>query len=267
MRVAGRVTPDGRESTAGVVAVWVLLIGAGGIALGAGAALPPPPLLHPAALASWAAGRDPVAVAFSVVRLLALGAVGYCLVLGAAGVVVRVVAAGRGSAGLDHLTVGPLRRLVVATAGISLSAGVLTSAPAGALARPAASMRDTPAPVTTSTVASGPPPTVTMHRLTPADHAPPPPTTSGPTDPSATTTPGPSPSAPASTWTVRPGECFWSVADGALARAWGRRPSVAEVAPYWRRLIEANRPALADPHNPDLVFAGQVFDLPEPPPG
>ena len=28
------------------------------------------------------------------------------------------------------------------------------------------------------------------------------------------------------------------------------------------RLIEANRSRLADPDNPDLVFPGQVFDLP-----
>jgi nucleoid-associated protein YgaU len=36
------------------------------------------------------------------------------------------------------------------------------------------------------------------------------------------------------------------------------------VAPYWQRLVEANRPALADPANPDLVFPGQVFTVPDP---
>jgi nucleoid-associated protein YgaU len=36
----------------------------------------------------------------------------------------------------------------------------------------------------------------------------------------------------------------------------------AEVVPYWRAVIEANRDRLADRDNPSLVFPGQEFVLP-----
>ena len=44
----------------------------------------------------------------------------------------------------------------------------------------------------------------------------------------------------------------------------------AEIRPYWLALIERNRSSLVDPANPDLIFPGQVFQLPrlpDPPPG
>jgi len=62
-----------------------------------------------------------------------------------------------------------------------------------------------------------------------------------------------------------PGECFWSIAEDVLAAAWGRAPSDAEIVPYWRVLIEANRATLADTANEDLIFPGQVFTVPPPP--
>lgn len=74
------------------------------------------------------------------------------------------------------------------------------------------------------------------------------------------------PPAPTETWTVAPGDNFWFEAEQVLARAWGRSPSDAEIVPYWRTLIEANRAALADPANPDLIFPGQRFNVPPPPP-
>ncbi|PZS20968.1 MAG: hypothetical protein DLM54_05200 [Acidimicrobiales bacterium] len=63
---------------------------------------------------------------------------------------------------------------------------------------------------------------------------------------------------------ISPGDNLWSVAESNLARAWGRRPTDSEVDRYWLRLIQANRSRLADPGNPDLVFPGQVFELPSP---
>jgi hypothetical protein len=36
------------------------------------------------------------------------------------------------------------------------------------------------------------------------------------------------------------------------------------VAPYWQRLVDANRAELADPTNPDLLFVGQTLRLPPP---
>jgi hypothetical protein len=45
----------------------------------------------------------------------------------------------------------------------------------------------------------------------------------------------------------------------------GAVPTVGEVVPYWRSLVETNRAALADRDNADLVFPGQVFTVPDPP--
>ena len=64
------------------------------------------------------------------------------------------------------------------------------------------------------------------------------------------------------TWTIRPGDHLWGVASAVLADAWGRPGTDSEVTPYWTALVEENRAGLADPSNPDLVFAGQVMRLP-----
>jgi nucleoid-associated protein YgaU len=66
-------------------------------------------------------------------------------------------------------------------------------------------------------------------------------------------------------WTVRPGEHFWAVAERVLADTWQRAPSDGEIVPYWRSLIDANRQSLHDPDNPDLLFPGQVLVVPPPP--
>ena len=55
------------------------------------------------------------------------------------------------------------------------------------------------------------------------------------------------------------------LAEATLAQVWGRRPTDAEVAPYWRTVVEANRRRLVDPANPDLIRPGQVFTLPPTP--
>ncbi|MGI9032394.1 MAG: LysM peptidoglycan-binding domain-containing protein [Acidimicrobiales bacterium] len=208
----------------------------------AGAVLPAPALTDPASWPGWAGGRDPLVAAFSVLRLLAIGATSYCVLIGSAGVVLRLFQAGRATAVLDRLTVPPLRRLVVATVTVSLSAGFLGTATASAAEGTSTS---------TTVVAGQPPPTITMHRLVPNDSVAPNPTVA-PTAPKM-----------ARTWAVQPGQCFWSIAEAVLHQAWGREPTSAQVVPYWHRLIEANRPVLADSANPDLVFSGQVFTLPD----
>ena len=68
------------------------------------------------------------------------------------------------------------------------------------------------------------------------------------------------------TWTARPGDSFWRIAELVLTERWGRPPSDAEVDPYWRAVVAANTRHLADPANPDLIFPGQTFDLPPVPP-
>jgi nucleoid-associated protein YgaU len=86
---------------------------------------------------------------------------------------------------------------------------------------------------------------------------------SSPAAPAVAARPDPSvPVGAVTTWTVRPGECFWSIADDVLTAAWGRPPTDAEIVPYWHTLIDANRAVLADRSNPDLIFPGQVFTVP-----
>ncbi|MDP8976588.1 MAG: hypothetical protein M3N28_09565 [Actinomycetota bacterium] len=82
-----------------------------------------------------------------------------------------------------------------------------------------------------------------------------------PPEAAAPTSPGPGPGS----WTVRPGDHFWSVAERVLADAWGRAATDAEVGPYWRELVDANRSGLPDPANPDLLFPAQSLTVPPPP--
>jgi nucleoid-associated protein YgaU len=63
-------------------------------------------------------------------------------------------------------------------------------------------------------------------------------------------------------WTVRPGDNLWSISESVLQDRLGRRPSEAETASYWLRMIAVNRPRLPDPQNPGLIFAGESIVLP-----
>ena len=76
--------------------------------------------------------------------------------------------------------------------------------------------------------------------------------------------PEPSPPllAPETSYTVMAGDSFWSIAAQRVRSATGLAPSDAEVARYWRVLIEANRDHLVVPGEPDLIHPGQVFTLP-----
>lgn len=63
-------------------------------------------------------------------------------------------------------------------------------------------------------------------------------------------------------WEVRGGEHFRSIAEAALHEVLGRRPTEAELAPYYRELVDENRGVLADPEDPNLLFPGQVLVIP-----
>ena len=77
------------------------------------------------------------------------------------------------------------------------------------------------------------------------------------TPPAVAEKPEPAPA----TYTVTPGDTFWSIADQTL-RAAGHDPDDGAIIPYWRSLIEANRDRLRARDEPDLIFPGQVFVLP-----
>jgi hypothetical protein len=69
------------------------------------------------------------------------------------------------------------------------------------------------------------------------------------------------------TWQVEPGDHLWGIAEEVLSDAFGRRPSDAEVVPYWQALIVANHSRLIDPTNADLIVPEQQLVLPPPPSG
>jgi nucleoid-associated protein YgaU len=91
-----------------------------------------------------------------------------------------------------------------------------------------------------------------------------------PDDPSATPTlpapevpavPAPSAAPLTATVTARPGDHLWSIASRMLAQRLGRPPTDAEIAPFWERLVAANRDRLAS-GDPDLIFPGEEFVVP-----
>ena len=81
-----------------------------------------------------------------------------------------------------------------------------------------------------------------------------------PTDEPVTPTSDEEP-AEARPYEVVAGDNLWVIAKRALADAWGRTPSDGEIAPYWRSLIEDNRPRLRSA-DPDLIYPGELLELP-----
>ncbi len=66
----------------------------------------------------------------------------------------------------------------------------------------------------------------------------------------------------AETVVVVPGDHLWRLSEQKLEAALGRSPTDAEVAPYWARVIDVNRPVLIS-GDPDLIFPGEEIVLPE----
>jgi len=140
--------------------------------------------------------------------------------------------------------------------------------PARVPARPPSTVRtgqavdSSPAPTVPPTGATPPPPT-TAPLVRPT--APPPFVAVAPAVPPAPATPAPAPTAGAMHAVTR-GEHLWSIAAGQVARATGRPPadlSPADVALYWLRVVELNRHRLHS-GNPNLVYPGEVVELPPP---
>lgn len=242
-----------RRTSAWQVGGWLaLLIGVLAVLTAGGPEAPP---VDPEHWGGWLRSTPPVEVAFAVVRLAAMATGWYLAASTVLGLGVRLLRAPRLTAATDRLTVPPVRRMLagLGVATVGLAGG---TAPFVGTSRAVAAQ----APVTvTVTTATGPPAqesTVTMRRLPPTGEAP----------PAAVVPPAATPPAadPTTSWTVAPGECFWSIADQVLTRAWGRPAADQEIVPYWQRLIAANRSVLADPSNPDLLYVGQTFTVPAP---
>ena len=77
----------------------------------------------------------------------------------------------------------------------------------------------------------------------------------GPTDPAA-------PAGEARTVVVGRGDNLWEIARREVSNRLGRAATATETDPYWRVLVEINRPRLVDAAVPDLIYPGQVLQLP-----
>jgi nucleoid-associated protein YgaU len=130
------------------------------------------------------------------------------------------------------------------------------------------------------TLAVAPPvPPLTLHagpdgRLS-REHDPPP---ARPTTPTTATTPTTTPKPPRARAArqsrpprrerprqhrVESGDNLWTIARSELARRDGRAPADRDIAPYWFRVIAANRTTLRS-GDPNLIFPGEIVILPNP---
>ena len=60
---------------------------------------------------------------------------------------------------------------------------------------------------------------------------------------------------------VESGDHLWKISDRHLQATMGHNPTSREILPYWRKVIETNRPTLRS-GDPDLIYPGEVVRLP-----
>lgn len=225
-------------------------------ALGEGQ-LSTPPFTDFDALRKWMDARDAVEVAFAFLRVVALVLAWYLLIVTVLGLLARLSRVPSLVALTDLGTIPAVRKLLGAVAGIGLTASAATLLVGPSLAddRPAAVETQGEDAAAGAVVIERLPDgsTLVIERLPDDDGS----ATMRVVDAEGQAVP--------TTWFVQPGDHFWHIAEATLADAWGRAPTDAEIVPYWRQLVEVNRPRLVDQSNPDLIYPGQVFDLPAPP--
>ena len=61
---------------------------------------------------------------------------------------------------------------------------------------------------------------------------------------------------------VQPGDHLWKISATHLEGVLDRPAEPEEIDPYWRVVIETNRASLIS-DDPDLIFPGEVIELPE----
>lgn len=244
-----------------------------------------PPLVHPMHVLSWWSSTGPECGSMSILRLIGLLVGGYWLLLCSTVIVAR--SCGR-IVWLARLRLPGTARLVRSAAGASMLGVAVLAAGAcgpGSASRIGGGQAPTPpvlvplagapgdgaAGATTTTLPPAPGPGTTPPAESPPQPAP------GPLT-HATAGTAPSAGIPASTssvpatardevatltrWTVRPGDDLWSISESVLAARLGHPPDERAVASLWLQVIDANRESLADPENPNLIFAGEVVLVP-----
>jgi nucleoid-associated protein YgaU len=222
------------------VAVVVLLVAGRG-------RLAAPPLGH---LGSWIEAAGPVVATVALLRLAALVAAAWMLVVTALSRLARLAGAVALAGALDHAVPVPLRKALGGLAGAGV-AGALVVGVAGGPSADAAAPTAVERLVRLPEDPADPAPVETMSvlREEPSPQAPSVPTAGVASTPD--------------TWTAVPGDSFWSIAEEVLAERIGRPPTDPELEPFWRTVIDANRDRLVS-GDADLIFPGQVFVLPEP---
>ncbi len=284
---------------AGVALTLAALVGGEAVLWRAGHRLPSLPL-DPDRLGATVAETDPLTLAVGVLRLGALALGAGLIAVTVAGLAARAIGAARLVARVDRWTPAGVRRLLDGALGVGLAATIGLSTPASA--GPNGSSPPGAVPVTATAPsettdpslrrlpdgpAPPPDPTTTLRRLPDAAAVPADPTTTTlrrlpdgnrpgdstttappvaaplPTAPSPT--PGPA-SEPAATGevVVRPGDSFWRLAERHQADRLGRQPTDGEVVACWVDLVARNRHRLVVRDDPDLIFPGQVFEVPCP---
>jgi hypothetical protein len=197
--------------------------------------------------AAWLRDTPSEDVLLAAIRLAALLAAWWLLATTVAYIAARLARLHSAARTIGWVTCPPVRRWVDRAAAVS----IMTASALGA-ARPAAA---DPPPATSpvppvvidldhrdrSGDARRPPVSVRTGHSVVVPPAPMPP-------PASPTSPPPSAVA---THRIAPGEHLWSIAAG----------HATDVAPYWRRLVELNRPHLRS-GDPDLVYPGESIELP-----
>jgi hypothetical protein len=242
---------------------------------------------------SWWAAGSTATLSAAVLWLAAAALTAWCWATTLTCVASRAVPVLRPLRALDALTAPAIRRAVDRAVAVSLMCsplGFAFASPAtAATARPPATTANDASPpavvrvgpggeiliaprpgsrararavvpTTTTTAITAPPPTTTP-TTTPAATAAPPP---GPTPPPAPGTPAPATAhQPRRTdlYTVVPGDNFWTIAAARIAAATRRAPAAADIAPYWQRVVDANRSSICS-GDPNLIFPGEIVMLP-----
>jgi nucleoid-associated protein YgaU len=229
-------------------AVGLVLLGRGELA-----APPLSSLTSPERLRNWFDARPPAVAVFALLRLAALGLAGYLVALAGLTFVARLTSSPSMLRATDAAIPPGARRVTAALLGVGLvgaAAGPLLDGRTGRTETLVMVDRLVPGqPVEVLVPLDGDDPdaadgSATLRRLAPDK-------------------PGSQPAAPQE-WVVARGDHLWSIAEAHLGDVLGRPPTDAEITPYWRALIDHNRSRLSDPDLPDMIFPGQVFELPPP---
>ena len=211
--------------------------------------------------------------ALNIVRVTAFAACLYGIALFAATLAAILTRRGDVERLVTNMAPPRLRRALVGLIGLGVMASVATGpgATSERVTVAAAPASTTTITSTTTSITSTTSTTSTTTTTEPTnDHAPPAAEPAIPAEPApiGTTDTAPTPQASAQTddlpnlWVMGPGDHLWRVAEVAMTKHLGRPVANHEIDGYWRRLVALNRESLIDPDNPDLVFAGQVIELP-----